>query len=117
MILPPFILWSVSISIIVIALAILIRLIVYLIAGKIFMNKISHLTESIDSLVETLKEKTNDIGDQATKTLEQINCKINPPEQDGCDSKKWSSIANKVIAIGSIVFNFVQMFHKSRKGV
>ncbi|MDD4028233.1 MAG: hypothetical protein PHX86_00750 [Caldisericia bacterium] len=115
--LPPLIVWSVAISIIVIALAILIRLVLFLVAGKVFMNKVSHLTESIDSLVETLKEKTNDIGDQATKTLEQFNHKINPPQQDESESKKWGSIANKVIAIGSIVFNFVQMFHKSRKGV
>ncbi|HPJ12002.1 MAG TPA: hypothetical protein PLE09_00110 [Caldisericia bacterium] len=115
--LPSSIVWAVAISVIVIAAAILIRLVIYLVAGKILMNRVTRLTESIDSLVETLKEKTNDIGDQASKALEQLNRRISPPPETEHETKKWADVTNKVIAIGTILFNFIQMFQKTRKGV
>jgi hypothetical protein len=117
MTLPPSIVWVVAISIIVIAAAILIRLLIFLFAGKILLNRVTRLTESIDSLVETLKEKSNDIGDQASKALEQLNRRISPPPETEHETKKWTDVTNKVIAIGSILFNFIQMFKKTRKGV
>ncbi len=115
--LPDLIVWVVAISIIVIAAAILIRLLFYLVAGKILLNRVTRLTESIDSLVETLKEKSNDIGNQASKALEQLNRRIIPPPETEHETKKWADIANKVVTIGTILFNFIQMFKKTRKGV
>ena len=115
--LPEPIIWTVAISIIIIAFAILLRLVVYLVAGKIFLSKISQLTTSIDSLIETLKDKTEDIGNQASATLEGINKKICSSEDEKKETRKWMDITNKAIAVGTIVFNFVKMFKKSNGGI
>jgi predicted PurR-regulated permease PerM len=114
--LPDPIIWAVAISIIVIGLAILIKLVIYLIAGSVLMKKVSQLTESIDSLVGTLNEKTSDIGDQASATIKTFNEKINSESEKVSDTKKWVDITTKVIAMGTIVLKFAQMFKKSNGG-
>ena len=115
--LPVPIIWGVAISFIVIALAILIRLVVYLIVGSTLVKKITHMTESINSLIDTLKDKTNDIGDQTTETMKNINKKINyVPEENISETKKWVNITNKAITLGTIILNFVKMFKKTNGG-
>ncbi len=115
--LPDPIIWTVAISIIVIAFAILLRLVIYLVAGKVLLSKVTQLTSSIDSLVETLKDKTEDIGNQASATLEGINKKICATEDEAKETRKWIDITNKAIAVGTIVYNFIRMFKKTNGGI
>lgn len=104
---------SVSISIIFIALAILIWLILTIIFGIALLKKLNQFTKNMSGFVDTLNEKTKLVGDNTAHLIRSYSL----PEKK--DNGKTSSFGKFIFTFGSIlpiVFEIMQLAKKFKGG-
>jgi predicted PurR-regulated permease PerM len=115
-ILPTPIVYALAISIIVIALAILIWLALTIVFGILLLKKINDLTKNLSNLTNTLNEKSKQIADQTTATIQSFQLK--PKGESNQDKKNnISSVVAGIFGFGSVLFEIIKLVNhnKSRK--
>ena len=115
-ILPTPIIYATSFSIIVIALAILIWLLLTIIFGTMLLKKLNLLTKNLSKLSETLIEKSKQVADQTTDTIRSYTMPARP-EKETTKKYNYNSVFNSIFGIGSMVFEVIKIVNlfKNRK--
>ena len=116
-IIPAPIVYATAISIIVIALAILIWLVLTILFGTFLLKKINDLTKNVSKLTETWNEKSKQIADQTTATILSFQAK---PKSENESGKKnyFTSTMSSIIGLSPLIFDVIKMVNKNktRKG-
>lgn len=112
-VLPAPIVYATAFSIIIIATAILIWLIITIIFGTLLLKKMNILTKKVTQLTETWNEKSKQIADQTTATIQSFQVK--PKTENNGDKKaSMSSIITGLVGIGSVAFEVIKLINKNR---
>lgn len=115
-ILPTPIVYALAISIIVIALAIVIWLALTIIFGTLLLKKTNDLTKNLSQLTSTLNEKSKQIADQTTLTIQSFQLK---PKVDTNGEKKnnFANVVTGIFGLGSVLFEIIKLVNhnKSKK--
>ena len=112
-VLPAPIVYATAFSIILIACAILIWLILTIFFGVLLLKKINGLTKNISQLTETWNEKSKQIADQTTATIQSFQ--IKPKTESGHDKKtNFSSVLTGLFGLGSMAFEVIKLINNNR---
>ena len=104
---------SVSISIIFIAVALLVWLILTIVFGIALMKKLNQFTKNMSGFVDTLNEKTKLVGDNTANLIRSYSL----PEKK--ENEKTSSIGKFIMVFGSmlpIALELLQLVKKFKGG-
>ena len=114
-ILPVPIVYATAISIIVIALAILIWLALTIIFGTLLLKKVNDLTKNLSNLTQTLNEKSKQIADQTTATIQSFQLK--PKTDNGSEKKNnFSTLITGIFGISSVLFEIIKLVNHKKSG-
>jgi uncharacterized protein YoxC len=114
-ILPAPIVYATAISIIVIALAILIWLALTIIFGTLLLKKVNDLTKNLSNLTQTLNEKSKQIADQTTATIQSFQLK--PKTDNGSEKKNYfSTLITGIFGISSVLFEIIKLVNHKKSG-
>lgn len=116
-VLPAPIVYAVAFSIIIIALAILIWLVITILFGTLILKKLNGLTKNISDLIKSLNEKGKQLADQTTETIKSYQL---PPRTDNEADKgfKIAPLINSFIGIGGLffeVFKIINLFKRKKE--
>jgi predicted PurR-regulated permease PerM len=115
-VLPVPIVYATAISIIVIAFAILLWFVLTTLFVTLLFKKLNDLTKNVSKLTETWNEKSKQIADQTTATIQSFQVK--PKSENGKEKKNnFTSVLGGIFGIGSLFFEIIKMYNsnKSRK--
>lgn len=115
-VLPAPIIYATSFSIIFIALAIIIWLLITIIFGTMLFKKINQLTKDFSKLTETLTEKTKQVADQTTDTIRSYALP-NRSDKEATKKNNFNSVFNSIFGIGSLLYEVLKIVNlfKNRK--
>jgi hypothetical protein len=114
-ILPAPIVYASAISIIVLALAILIWLTLTIIFCTFLLKKINDLTKNLSKLTETWNEKSKQIADQTTATIQSFQ--IKPKVENGSEKKNnFTSVISGIFGFGSVLFEIIKLVNRKKSG-
>jgi predicted PurR-regulated permease PerM len=114
-VLPAPIVYATAISIIIIALAILVWLALIIIFGTLLLKKINDLTKNLSHLTETWNEKSKQIADQTTATIQSYQLK--PKVEIGSERKNnFSSVISGIFGFGSVLFEIIKLVNRKKSG-
>lgn len=114
-ILPTPIVYATAFSIIVIALVILIWLVLTIIFGTLLLKKMNDLIKNLSKLSETWNEKSKQIADQTTATIQSFQ--IRPKVENGSEKKNnFASVLSGVFGFGSVLFEIIKLVNRRKSG-
>jgi len=115
-VLPVPIVYAVAFSIIVIAFAILIWLIITILFGTLLFKKMNGLTKNISDLVKTLNEKGKLVADQTTETIKSYQLPARTVNESG-KGFKFAPIVSTIVGLSSLVYEVLKVtaLFKKRK--
>jgi predicted PurR-regulated permease PerM len=114
-ILPTPIVYATAISIIVIALAILIWLVLTIVFGTLLLKKVNELTKNMSRLTETWNEKSKQIADQTTATIQSFQLK--PKGDSGYEKKNnFASVLSGIFGFGSMLLEIIKLVNQKKSG-
>ena len=115
-VLPVPIVYAVAFSVIVIAFALLIWLIITILFGTLLLKKMNALTKNVSDLVKTLTEKGKQVADQTTETIKSYQLPARTENESG-KGFKFTPIVTSLVGIGGVLYEIVKIvaLFKKRK--